>query len=203
MSLVPEPTEQLKDTHLRFLESEQFQEMLDPYKKLKPLEKDHPRKFKNQMNICGFGGIYPLMDSDLQTHDLSTPKALADAVTVSGTPETVTFAAALLDIFDKTVTARMQEYAVLGNSPAAYFICGVWANKKRGRKQAKNGNANPVLLSQLSYQKTGKSAKIRNDFDKKSFRIFLKKSSAAQIAAACRMASACPPAVQWHDTAFQ
>lgn len=42
MSLVPEPTEQLKDTHLRFLESEQFQEMLDPYKKLKPLEKDHP-----------------------------------------------------------------------------------------------------------------------------------------------------------------
>lgn len=33
----------------------------------------------------------------------------ADAVTVSGTPETVTFAAALLDIFDKTVTARMQE----------------------------------------------------------------------------------------------
>lgn len=44
MSLVPEPTEQLKDTHLRFLESEQFQEMLDPYKKLKPLEKDHPQK---------------------------------------------------------------------------------------------------------------------------------------------------------------
>lgn len=109
MSLVPEPTEQLKDTHLRFLESEQFQEMLDPYKKLKPLEKDHPRKFKNQMNIYGFGGIYPLMVSDLQTHDLSTPKALADTVTVSGTPETVTFAAALLDIFDKTVTARMQE----------------------------------------------------------------------------------------------
>lgn len=134
MSLVPEPTEQLKDTHLRFLESEQFQEMLDPYKKLKPLEKDHPRKFKNQMNIYGFGGIYPLMDSYLQTHDLSTPKALADAVTVSGTPETVTFAATLLDIFDKTVTARMQEYDVLGNSPAAYFICGVWANKKRGRE---------------------------------------------------------------------
>ena len=127
----------------------------------------------------------------------------ADAVTVSGTPETVTFAAALLDIFDKTVTARMQEYDVLGNSPATYFICGVWANRKRGREQAKNGNANPVLLSQLSYQKTGKSAKIRNDFDKKSFRIFLKKSSAAQIAAACRMASACPPAVQWHYTAFQ
>lgn len=58
----------------------------------------------------------------------------ADAVTVSGTPETVTFAAALLDIFGKTVTARMQEYDVLGNSPAAYFICGVWANMKRGRE---------------------------------------------------------------------
>ena len=44
-------------------------------------------------------------------------------MTVSGVPETVTFAAALLDIFDKTVTASMQEYDVLGNSPAAYFIC--------------------------------------------------------------------------------
>ena len=108
MSLSPEPTEQLKDTPLRFLESEQFQEMLDTYKKLKPLEKDHPRKFKNQMNIYDFGDIYPLMDSYLQTHDLSTPKALAEAVT-SGAPETVTFAATLLDILDKTIAARVHE----------------------------------------------------------------------------------------------
>ena len=37
MSQFPEPVEQLKDTPLRFLETEQFQEMLDTYNKLKPL----------------------------------------------------------------------------------------------------------------------------------------------------------------------
>ena len=63
MSQFPEPAEQLKDTPLRFLESEQFQEMLDTYNKLKPLEKEHPRKFKNQMNVFDFGDIYPLMDT--------------------------------------------------------------------------------------------------------------------------------------------
>ena len=147
MSLSPEPTEQLKDTPLRFLESEQFQEMLDTYKKLKPLEKDHPRKFKNQMNIYDFGDIYPLMDSYLQTHDLSTPKALAEAVT-SGAPETVTLAATLLDIFDKTIAARVQEYDVLGNSPATYFICGVWANMKRGREFHPSSNGITVTYSE-------------------------------------------------------
>ena len=35
MSQFPEPAEQLKDTPLRFLETEQFQEMLDTYNKLK------------------------------------------------------------------------------------------------------------------------------------------------------------------------
>ena len=147
MSLSPEPTEQLKDTPLRFLESEQFQEMLDTYKKLKPLEKDHPRKFKNQMNIYDFGDIYPLMDNYLQTHDLSTPKALAEAVT-SSAPETVTFAATLLDIFDKTIAARVQEYDVLGNSPATYFICGVWANMKRGREFHPSSNGITVTYSE-------------------------------------------------------
>ena len=89
MSQFPEPAEQLKDTPLRFLESEQFQEMLDTYNKLKPLEKEHPRKFKNQMNVFDFGDIYPLMDSYLQTHDLSSPEAVAEAVTI-GASETVT-----------------------------------------------------------------------------------------------------------------
>ena len=147
MSLSPEPTEQLKDTPLRFLESEQFQEMLDTYEKLKPLEKDHPRKFKNQMNIYDFGDIYPIMDSYLQTHDLSTPKELAEAVT-SGAPETVTFAATLLGIFDKTIAARVQEYDVLGNSPATYFICGVWANMKRGREFHPSSNGITVTYSE-------------------------------------------------------
>ena len=36
MSL-PEPIEQLKDNPLRFLESDQFQEMLQTYRRLKPL----------------------------------------------------------------------------------------------------------------------------------------------------------------------
>ena len=144
MSQFPEPAEQLKDTPLRFLETEQFQEMLDTYNKLKPLEKEHPRKFKNQMNVFDFSDIYPLMDSYLQTHDLSSPEAVAEAVTI-GAPETVTFAATLLDIFDKTVTARVQEYDVLGNSPATYFIqkanefkCGIWVEKDERRVNAKS-----------------------------------------------------------------
>lgn len=147
MSQFPEPAEQLKDTPLRFLETEQFQEMLDTYNKLKPLEKEHPRKFKNQMNVFDFSDIYPLMDSYLQTHDLSSPEAVAKAVTI-GASETVTFAAALLDIFDKTVTARVQEYDVLGNSPATYFICGVWANMKRGREFHPSSNGITVTYSE-------------------------------------------------------
>lgn len=147
MSQFPEPAEQLKDTPLRFLETEQFQEMLDTYNKLKPLEKEHPRKFKNQMNVFDFGDIYPLMDSYLQTHDLSSPEAVAEAVTI-GASETVTFAATLLVIFDKTVTARVQEYDVLGNSPATYFICGVWANMKRGREFHPSSNGITVTYSE-------------------------------------------------------
>ena len=147
MSQFPEPAEQLKDTPLRFLETEQFQEMLDTYNKLKPLEKEHPRKFKNQMNVFDFSDIYPLMDSYLQTHDLSSPEAVADAVTI-GASETVTFAATLLVIFDKTVTARVQEYDVLGNSPATYFICGVWANMKRGREFHPSSNGITVTYSE-------------------------------------------------------
>lgn len=147
MSQFPEPAEQLKDTPLRFLETEQFQEMLDTYNKLKPLEKEHPRKFKNQMNVFDFSDIYPLMDSYLQTHDLSSPEAVAEAVTI-GASETVTFAATLLVIFDKTVTARVQEYDVLGNSPATYFICGVWANMKRGREFHPSSNGITVTYSE-------------------------------------------------------
>lgn len=147
MSQFPEPAEQLKDTPLRFLETEQFQEMLDTYNKLKPLEKEHPRKFKNQMNVFDFSDIYPLMDSYLQTHDLSSPEAVAEAVTI-GASETVTFAVTLLDIFDKTVTARVQEYDVLGNSPATYFICGVWANMKRGREFHPSSNGITVTYSE-------------------------------------------------------
>ena len=140
MAQLPEPFEQLKDAPQRFLETEQFQEMLSTYQKIKPLEKDHPRKFKNQMNPYDFGDIYPLLDSYLQTHDLGTPEAITAAVQ-AGEAETVTLAATLMEIFETTVAERVQEYDVLGNSPATYFICGVWANMKRGREfhPASNG----------------------------------------------------------------
>ena len=148
MAQISESLEALrKEAPARFLESDQFQEMRKTYEKLKPLEKEHPRKFKNQMNVFDFGDIYPLMDSYLQTHDLSSPEAVAEAVSI-GASETVTFAATLLDIFDKTVTARVQEYDVLGNSPATYFICGVWANMKRGREFHPASNGITVTYSQ-------------------------------------------------------
>lgn len=138
MAQLPESAGQ--DMPLRFLETEQFQEMLSTYQKLKPLEKDHPRKFKNQMNTYDFGDIYPLMDEYLKTHDLSTPEAVT-AVITEGAPESVEFASTLRNIFETTVAERVQEYDVLGNSPATYFICGVWANMKRGREfhPASNG----------------------------------------------------------------
>ena len=140
MAQLPEPFEQLKDAPQRFLETEQFQEMLSTYQKIKPLEKDHPRKFKNQMNTYDFGDIYPLLDSYLQTHDRGTPEAITAAVQ-AGEAETITLAATLMEIFETTVAERVQEYDVLGNSPATYFICGVWANMKRGREfhPASNG----------------------------------------------------------------
>ena len=108
MAQLPQPIEQLKDTPLRFLETEQFQEMLSTYQKLKPLEKDHPRKFKNQMNTFDFGEIYPLMDAYLQTHDLSSPEAVA-AIIAEASPESTAFASTLLNIFETTVAERVQE----------------------------------------------------------------------------------------------
>ena len=48
----PAPMDQLRDEPLRFLETEQFQEMLSVYRKLKPLEQENPRKFRNQLNTC-------------------------------------------------------------------------------------------------------------------------------------------------------
>ena len=138
MAQLPEPAGQ--DTPLHFLETEQFQEMLSTYQKLKPLEQDHPRKFKNQMNTYDFADIYPLLDGYLRTHDLSTAEAVSAAVE-AGEEDTVTLAATLLNIFETTVAERVQEYDVLGNSPATYFICGVWAHMKRRREfhPASNG----------------------------------------------------------------
>ena len=134
------PMDQLRGEPLRFLETEQFQEMLSVYRKLKPLEQENPRKFRNQLNTYDFSDIYPIMDTYLQTRALSDPEAVS-AVIAEAAPESVAFASTLLDIFETTVAERVQEYDVLGNSPATYFICGVWANMKRGREfhPASNG----------------------------------------------------------------
>ena len=90
----------------RFLESDQFQEMLQTYRRLKPLAETKPRTFKRRLAEFDFQAIYPL-----------------------------------LDIFETTLAAHATEYDILGNSPATYFICGVWANMKRGREfhPASNG----------------------------------------------------------------
>ena len=69
----PAPMDQLRDEPLRFLETEQFQEMLSVYRKLKPLEQENPRKFRNQLNTYDFSDIYPIMDTYLQNRALSDP----------------------------------------------------------------------------------------------------------------------------------
>ncbi len=123
----------------RFLESDQFQEMLRTYRRLKPLE-DKPRVFKRRVQEFDFQEIYPLMDGYLKTHSLEGPEDLRRAAE-SPDGETASFASALLTIFQASLTARTTEYDILGNSPATYFICGVWANMKRGREfhPASNG----------------------------------------------------------------
>lgn len=138
----PAPMDQLRGEPLRFLETEQFQEMLSVYRKLKPLEQENPRKFRNQLNTYDFSDIYPIMDTYLQTRALSDPEAVS-AVIAEAAPESVAFASTLLDIFETTVAERVQEYDVLGNSPATYFICGVWANMKRGREFHPRPTASP------------------------------------------------------------
>lgn len=143
----PAPMDQLRGEPLRFLETEQFQEMLSVYRKLKPLEQENPRKFRNQLNTYDFSDIYPIMDTYLQTRALSDPEAVS-AVIAEAAPESVAFASTLLDIFETTVAERVQEYDVLGNSPATYFICGVWANMKRGREFHPASNGITVTYSQ-------------------------------------------------------
>lgn len=122
----------------RFLESDQFREMLRTYRRLKPLA-DKPRSFRSRLREFDFQEIYPLMDEYLKTHPLDGPEDLARAAAAPDA-ETAAFTAALLEIY-RASAARATEYDLLGNSPATYFICGVWANLKRGREfhPASNG----------------------------------------------------------------
>lgn len=130
----------------RFLESDQFQEMLQTYRRLKPLA-DKPRTFKRRLTEFDFQEIYPLMDEYLKNHALEGPE---DARRLAANPdaETAAFASALQEIFEASLTARTTEYDILGNSPATYFICGVWANMKRGREFHPASNGITVTYSE-------------------------------------------------------
>lgn len=128
-----ESTEHLKDHPLHFLGTNQFQEMLQTYRRLKPLAGEKPAVFQRELAQYDFQEIYPLIDGYLAQRGLSSPEEIA-ADALQAAPETVEFAATLLHTFETSLAARVTEYDILGNSPATYFICGVWANMKRGRE---------------------------------------------------------------------
>lgn len=144
---LPEPAEQLKDDALRFLETSQFQEMLQTYRRLKPLSSQKPATFQRELAQYDFQEIYPLIDNYLAQRGLDAPEDIAvDALQAA--PETVEFAATLQHTFETSLAARVTEYDILGNSPATYFICGVWANMKRGREFHPASNGITVTYSE-------------------------------------------------------
>lgn len=144
---LPESTEQLKDNPLRFLETDQFREMIQTYRRLRPLAADKPAAFQRQLTQYDFQDIYPLIDDYLACRGLAAPEEIA-ADALQAAPETVRFAATLLHIFETSLAARVTEYDILGNSPATYFICGVWANMKRGREFHPASNGITVTYSE-------------------------------------------------------
>lgn len=144
---LPESTGELKDSPLRFLETDQFREMLQTYRRLKPLAGGKPTVFQRELEQYDFQEIYPLIDEYLLRRGLAEPEDIPrDAL--QGAPETVAFASVLLHTFESSVAARVTEYDILGNSPATYFICGVWANMKRGREFHPASNGITVTYSE-------------------------------------------------------
>jgi len=136
----PESLDDLRDCPQRFLETDQFQQMLSTYRTLQPMAAGDQEVFRRQLDKYDFQAVYPLMDVFAASHDLSSPEAVA-ALAAANAADTRSFAATLMHLFESTLTAHMTEYDILGNSPATYFICGVWANMKRGREfhPASNG----------------------------------------------------------------
>ena len=65
-----------REAPARFLETDQFAEMLSTYHKLKPLALSKPKSFAKQCAEYDFTRIYPLMDAFLAEHDLSAPDRL-------------------------------------------------------------------------------------------------------------------------------
>ena len=144
---LPESAEQLKNNPLRFLETDQFQEMLQTYRRLKPLADHKPTTFQRELAQYDFQEIYPLIDGYLAQRGLAAPEDIA-ADALLEAPESVHFAATLLHTFETSLAARVTEYDILGNSPATYFICGVWANMKRGREFHPASNGITVTYSE-------------------------------------------------------
>lgn len=140
MAQNPETLDALEESPARFLDSDQFQEMLQTYRRLKPLAEKKPTAFHRQLVQYDFQEIYPLIDGYMQSHSLTEPEDIAVNAR-QGEPDAAALSGTLLDIFKTSVAARVTEYDILGNSPATYFICGVWANMKRGREfhPASNG----------------------------------------------------------------
>lgn len=134
---------------LRFLTTEPFSEMLQTYARLQPLAAGPQEPFAAALEKYDFAKAYPLFEQYLKTHDLHTPAAIQAAVEAAE-PDTVAFALMLTTLFQTTLEERMiTEYDILGNSPATYFICGVWANMKRGREFHPASNGITVTYSDV------------------------------------------------------
>lgn len=142
------PIAELKEKPIAFLKTDEFLQMMETYERLKPLEDTKPLSFRQQLKDFDFEQIFPVMDDYLSAHDLSTPEAL-DAVFTEAAEESVTFARTLLDTYEARAEALITEYDILGNSPATYFIGGVWANMKRGREFHPASNGITVTYSDV------------------------------------------------------
>lgn len=147
---MPKQSEPIGDLHeapQRFLETDEFQEMLQTYAKLSPMAGEK-KTFESQLAQYDFRRIYPLLDLYLKSHDLTTPEKISQTVQEAA-PDTVALASTLLDLYETTLAAHIEtEYDLLGNSPATYFICGVWANMKRGREFHPASNGITVTYSE-------------------------------------------------------
>ena len=142
------PITDLKEHPLGFLKTDEFLQMVETYERLRPLKETKPVSFRQQLKDFDFEQVYPIMDAFLSTHDIATPEAL-DAIIRAGEEETVEFARTLLHTYEARAEALITEYDILGNSPATYFIGGVWANMKRGREFHPASNGITVTYSDV------------------------------------------------------
>ena len=79
---MPKQSEPIGDLHeapQRFLETDEFQEMLQTYAKLSPMAGEK-KTFESQLAQYDFQRIYPLLDLYLKSHDLTTPEKISQTV---------------------------------------------------------------------------------------------------------------------------